>query len=253
MKDLWIPFEKTNKTWLINSVYVFGILLTWILYSNREIHTFPSIYQVKDAFIYLYNKGLIRELFTSILLCLKSLGIGLLISCIFVYLSPINILKPLSQICSLFRFLPLVGFSYYIGLEFNGSTTQTITLSLYLLFFTVTSLLSIIQDIKPEEFDHVYSLNFTKYEVIKELIILSRLDYLVDLIRINFAITLFMLVQVESSLRSNGGIGSLIHDAEHLGKHENLIALQIIILFTGLGFDRVFTFIRKNFFRYTYV
>jgi NitT/TauT family transport system permease protein len=252
MNNYFTPFSKVKNIWIIYFLYIFILILFWFYQSSKEIHLFPTIYQVKEALIYLFNKGLVLELFSSIFLCLKALIIGVFISCCIVYLTSIPIIKPLAVFLSKFRFLPLSGIAYYLSLvTSSGSSTQIFVLVMSLVFSTVTSLMGVIADIKEAEYDHVKSLGMTKWQIIKELIIFSRLDYLVEVIRVNFSITWFMLVMVESMIRSNGGIGVLIQDAEHLGKHENIITLQIVLLFVGIFIDYVFTQFRKIFFLYT--
>jgi NitT/TauT family transport system permease protein len=115
----------------------------------------------------------------------------------------------------------------------------------------ITSLLSVFDSLE-EELNHARTLGCRRWEVLWEVVILGKLDYVLESIRQNVAIVWMMLVTVESILASAGGLGFLIKQSDKLSSHGRLMALQIIILLIGLGLDYAITALRKLMFKYTF-
>lgn len=247
------PFENLSNLykfvvigWL---VVLFGF---WGLNSFGTTHIFPTPSQVFHGLIDLYNNGLIVHIFSSIWLCTQSVLIAVSISLIFCYLSPIPLLKPIANFMSKFRYLPLTGISFYISiLVKDARAIQIWVLVVFMSTFLITSLLSMIKDIPDEEFDHARSLGCNRWEVLWEVVIKGRLDYVFELVRQNLAIVWMMLVTVESILAAAGGLGFLIKNNDKLGDGGKVIALQIIIIVLGLLLDLGITGMRKLIFRYS--
>jgi NitT/TauT family transport system permease protein len=73
-----------------------------------------------------------------------------------------------------------------------------------------------IKDIPNEEFDHAKTLGCNR-EILWEVVIKGRIDYVIELVRQNLAIVWVMLVTVESILIAAGGLGVLIKNGDRLG------------------------------------
>lgn len=251
--NLFKPFQDLSSFykyvmigWL---VLIFGF---WGLNSFGTTHIFPTPAQVFDGFVDLYEGGLIVHVFSSIWLCTQSVLIAVFISLVLCYASPIPILKPLSNFISKFRYLPLTGISFYISiLVKDARAIQVWVLVVFMSTFLITSLLSMIKDIPDEEFDHARSLGCNRWEMLWEVVIKGRLDYVFELVRQNLAIVWMMLVTVESILAAAGGLGFLIKNNDKLGDAGKVIALQIVIIVLGLFLDFVITKLRKLIFRYS--
>ena len=108
-----------------------------------------------------------------------------------------------------------------------------------------------LKDIKSEEFDHARALGCNRWEILWEVVIKGRLDYVIEIIRQNLAIVWMMLVTVESILAASGGLGFLIKNSDKFGNHGRIIALQLVILFVGLFMDYFLNTIRRLTFRYS--
>jgi NitT/TauT family transport system permease protein len=117
--------------------------------------------------------------------------------------------------------------------------------------FLVTSILSMIKDIPEQEFDHARTLGCSRWEMLWEVVIKGRLDYVFELVRQNLAIVWMMLVTVESILAAAGGLGFLIKNNDKLGDAGKVIALQIVIILLGMFLDFTITKLRKLIFRYS--
>jgi ABC-type nitrate/sulfonate/bicarbonate transport system permease component len=249
------PFEELTST--LKTLIVCGwllILLTvwFISASTSTTHLFPTPSQVASGFADLYRDGLVIHIVSSIWLCTKSVFIAILISLIFCYASPMPILKPIATFISKFRYLPLTGISFYISIMINDARSiQVWVLVVFMTTFLITSLLQMIKDIPNEEFDHARSLGCNRWEILWEVVIKGRIDYVLELVRQNLAIVWMMLVTVESILVAAGGLGFLIKNNDKLGDSGKVIALQIIIVIVGLTLDFTITKIRKLIFRYS--
>jgi ABC-type nitrate/sulfonate/bicarbonate transport system permease component len=254
MKNLFTPFEqisKTKKTIILVSWIVF-ILALWFIGTSGQKHLFPSPAQVFKSFTELFNEGLVVHIFNSLKLCFISISIAVVLSMIIAYVWPIPIFKPFSEFITKFRFLPLTGLSLYITYIINDARTGQIwILVIFLTTFLTASLIAVIAAIPQEEFDHAKTLKCSRWEVLWQVVILGRIDYVIDVIRQNLAITWMMLVVVESGVAAAGGLGLLIKNGEKFSNHPRIIALQIIILLIGLSLDAFINFLRKALFRYS--
>ena len=254
MMSIFKPFEKiskANRTFLLMGWFLLLIML-WFIGTTGEKHLFPSPSQVLKGFQDLYNEGLVVHISHSLQLCFLSIFLATLISLFFAYAWSIPIVKSISELITKFRFLPFTGLSFYIAMVIHEARNMQIwILVIFLTTFLTTSLIAVIKDIPEEEFDHAKTLKCERWEVLWQVIILGRLDYVIDVIRQNLAIAWMMLVTVESIVVASGGLGFLIKNSDKFMNHGRIIALQIIILLIGLGLDAGINFLRKALFRYS--
>lgn len=254
MKRYLKPFEKTssNSVKIITISWIIIVLLFWIITSLGDTHLFPSPQQVLSGFSELYNEGLIVHVFSSLLLCLYAVVIAIIISLTLAYLSPVPLFSPVSQFISKLRYLPLTGITFYLAIMINNARTMQVwVLVVFMSTYLTTSLLSMIKDIPQEEFDHARSLKCNRWEVLLEVIIKGRIDYVFEVVRQNLAIVWMMLVTVESILVAAGGLGFLIKNSDKFMNHGRIIALQIVILGLGLCIDFTLSQLRKILFRFS--
>lgn len=254
MKKLLKPFNKATKSesLLINLGWFGMIILTWTIFTTGDNSLFPSIPNVGIGFLELLHQGLIPHIFSSLFLCFSSIAISIVISGIITYLSPIPLLKPISAFVSKLRFLPLTGITFYIAMMIESARTMQIwVLVVFMSTYLTTSLIAMISDIPEEEIDHARTLKCSRWEVLWEVVIKGRLDYLFDVIRQNLAIVWMMLVSVESILAASGGLGFLIRNSDKFMNHSKIIALQIVILVIGILLNGILNFLRKRLFTYS--
>ena len=133
----------------------------------------------------------------------------------------------------------------------DARSIQIWILVIFMTTFLTTSLLAMLKDIPEEDFDHARSLGYGRWQILLEVIIKGRFDYVIETIRQNLAIVWMMLVTVESILAAAGGLGFLIKNSDKLADHGRIVALQIVILLVGLLLDFTLTFLRKSLFRYS--
>jgi NitT/TauT family transport system permease protein len=200
----------------------------------------------------LYTEGLVVHIFSSLALCFKAMIISIIITLLIVYLSPLPFLKPVAQGLSRIRYLPLTGITFYLTMLIsNARAMQVSVLVVFMTLYFITSMLSVLKDIPSEEIDHARSLRCSRWEVLWEVVIKGRLDYVFDVLRQNLAITWMMLVTVESILVAAGGLGVLIKNSDKYMNHGRIVALQLVILAVGLLLDWALTVLRKGLFKYS--
>lgn len=254
IKKLITPFEKISKSekTIILVVWIVLLLIFWFVGTSGQKHLFPSPAQVLEGFKGLYAEGLVVHIFNSLSLCFLSIFLATVLALLFAYSWPIPLLKPIAEFVTKFRFLPFTGLSYYITLIIHEARDMQIWIMvIFLTTFLTTSLIAVIKDIPDEEFDHAKTLKCNRWEVLWQVIVLGRIDYVIDVIRQNLAITWMMLVTVESIVVASGGLGFLIKNSDKFMNHGRIIALQIIILLIGLTLDWGINFSRKALFRYS--
>lgn len=254
MKYLIKPFEEVGKktSRMIILFWVVSLFLLWFLGSRGERHLFPSPQQVLTGFVELYNEGLVVHIGSSLWLCFVAIIIAVIISLFISYLSTIPVINPIANAVSKLRYLPLTGITFYLAILISDARTMQIwVLVTFMSTYLTTSLLSMVNSIRKEEFDHARSLQCTRWEVLWEVVVKGRIDHVIEVIRQNLAIVWMMLVTVESILVAAGGLGFLIKNSDKFMNHGRIIALQIVILALGLSIDFVLNFIRKTFFRYS--
>ncbi len=232
--------------------WVVLLFAIWFIGSSGTKHLFPTPSQVLTGFSELYKEGLVVHIFQSLKLCFLSIFLATIIALLFAYSWPIPLMKPVAEFVTKFRFLPFTGLSFYITLMVHDARNMQVwILVIFLTTFLTTSLIAVIKDIPQEEFDHAKTLKCSRWEVLWQVIVLGRIDYVIDVIRQNLAITWMMLVTVESIVVASGGLGFLIKNSDKFMNHGRIIALQIIILLIGLGLDWFINFLRKSVFRYS--
>ncbi len=251
----WIrPFENLAKKdrYTISILWVAMVLVYWLITTSGEKKFFPTPLQVWNGFSALYSEGLVVHIGSSLWLCLQATVISIIVSLVIAYSYPIPLLRPLSRAMSQLRYLPLTGITFYLTiLVTNARTMQVWVLVIFMSLYFITSLLAVIKDIPQEEIDHARSLKCSRWEILWEVIVKGRFDYVIDVLRQNLAITWMMLVTVESILVAAGGLGVLIKNSDKFMNHGRIFALQIVILLVGLSIDYTLNTTRKSLFRYS--
>jgi ABC-type nitrate/sulfonate/bicarbonate transport system permease component len=254
IKNWFRPFEVVGKSQRLMIVGIWIVLVAgyWVISSAGTKHLFPTPGKVAEGFVSLYREGLVVHILSSLALCLQATVLSIIISLIVVYLSPLPALAPIASFLSRLRYLPLTGITFYLAIMVNDARTMQIgVLFIFMSLYFITTLLAMLRDIPQEEIDHARSLKCTRWEVLWEVVIKGRLDYVMDAIRQNLAIIWMMLVTVESILVAAGGLGVLIKNSDKFMNHGRIVALQMVILLVGLLLDWVLNVTRKSVFTYS--
>ncbi len=255
MLKKWLrPFETVDgkQRLTISAIWIVLVAGYWIFASQGTKHLFPTPAQVWAGMQSLYAEGLIVHIASSLGLFVQAAAISIIISLVVVYLSPLPAIRPIALFLSRLRYLPLTGITFYLTiLVTNARSMQVWVLVVFMSLYFITSLLGVLKDIPADEINHARSLKCSRWEILWEVVIKGRLDYVLDVLRQNLAIIWMMLVTVESILVAAGGLGVLIKNSDKFANHGRIVALQIIILLIGLLLDWVLQITRKGLFRYS--
>ena len=254
VKTWFRPFERTSKkhSAFIAAIWIVLLMLFWFYATSGEKKLFPPPELAWQGFKDLYSEGLVVHIASSLWLCLQATVISIIFSLFFAYLSPVPVFKPVVTMLSRMRYLPLTGITFYLAMVVHDARSMQVwVLVIFMSLYFITSLMSVIKNIPQEELDHARSLQCSRWEVLWEVVIKGRLDYVIEVLRQNLAITWMMLVTVESILVAAGGLGVLIKNSDKFMNHGRIVALQIVILLVGLGIDVFLNLLRKTLFRYS--
>jgi len=250
--SLFRPNTRNRRSTLavMVALQVAVLLLLWI---NSPFKLLPTLGEIGRAFVGLVqNQNLLYELWSSTALCLKAMGIAALISLVISYLTVIPFFRPIGFLISKFRFWSLVGLSFVFTLLTSSGQELKVSLLVFgISVFFVTSMVSIIESIPKYEFYHARTLRMSEWQVVWEVIILGRLDMVVEVIRQNFAISWMMLTLVEGISRAEGGIGVLLLNNNKLLRLADVFAIQLVILLMGIFLDYAIGWARQLLFPYS--
>lgn len=246
--DRFINFKYLGLIWF---AIIFGI---WFLIGITADHmVFPRISHVLEGLFSLYKDGLVTHVVSSLSLFVKALGVSIVISLFFAYLSLIPFFSPLVKLLSKLRYLPLAGITFYISMLLTGARSiQVAILVMFTSIYLITSLMSVFNSIDEKEINHARTLGCSRWEILLEVVIKGRVDYVLESIRQNLSIIWMMLVTVESLLASAGGLGFLIKNSDKFFNQGKIVALQLVILLIAFGCDILIEKVRKFAFRYTF-
>lgn len=247
------PFGKTGKWsfYTMAAVTIGLVVFFWNATTGAGLIPGPGIVLKSFADI-VATKEFMANLFASILLTVKAMLLSITIALLIGYLSVIPAFMPLARFIVKCRYLTITGLYFIFILICKDADSLKLSLLVFgIVPFFVTSLLGVIANIRQEEYDSCRTLRYSQWETLYELIIRGRMDQTLEIIRQNFAITWLMIVTVESSALSGGGIGVLLYRYNKYNDLKHVLALQIVILLIGILTDVLLAAMRRELFPYT--
>lgn len=208
----------------------------------------PSIGDTWKAFVDQWQQGLGAELLTSLIANIQAIGISTAVSLGLAYLTTLAGFRPVVEFLSKLRFLSLVGLSFF----FTVMTSSQYQLKLSMLVFSisvfyVTGMADVIAQIPKEQYDLARTLRMGPWRVVWEVVVLGQIDKAFDVLRQNAAIGWLMLSMIEAMVRSEGGIGAVLMTANKHFYLNAVMAIQIVILLTGISQDWMIGFLKNVF------
>jgi ABC-type nitrate/sulfonate/bicarbonate transport system permease component len=227
-------------------------LLAWHFSGDGLI---PGPLVVGSSLIKVLGSATFMENFlASLFLTFKGMGISILIALVISYLSIVPLFKPLADLVVRLRYLTLTGLIFLFTLiTQNGSQLKIGLLIFGIVPFFVTSLLAIIKDIDRQEVELCRTLRMGPWRTMWEVVIVGRLDQVLEVMRQNFAIAWMMITMVEGLSMSEGGLGTMLIKSNKYIDLGTVFALLIVIFLVGLFFDWLLGRLRAWLFPYTRV
>lgn len=246
LREAWVPngHVSTRAHWAIGGATGLVLLVAWAL----RPAFLPGPSDVLHAYPALMAQGLLEQVFVSLTVNLQALAITCLLTLPLAYLTVLPAVRPFVRVLSKTRFLGLTGFVVLFTLLFGGGHGLKVALLVFGMgVFLITSLYDIVEAIPREEFDHARTLRLGAWGSILEVVILGRLDYVLDAIRQNAAMGFVMLTMVEGLVRFEGGLGAMMLAEDKHIKLDAVFALQFLVLAIGIAQDAAFRALRRAF------
>ena len=236
--------SRQTVRWLIG----FQLLMLFFIWIFSPTVFLPKPKEVFQALSEMWMEGLGGELITSFTLNLQAIALSTILSLLLAYLTVIPFFRPIVTLLSKLRFLSMVGLTFF----FTLMATTGHELKLYLLVFSVsvffvTGMAEVVAAIPKEKFDLARTLRMGEWRVVYEVVILGQADKAFETLRQNAAMGWMMLTMVEGISRSEGGVGAMLLNQNKHFHLSAVFAIQISILFLGLGQDYVIGLLRRVF------
>lgn len=237
IKKLFTPFEMVDKKVL--RTVAFGqlvlLLLLWMLSKQPFL---PTPMEVLSAWSSMWQNGLFIHIIATLKLCLIATLISILISSMISYLSYVPFFSTIAYGITKLRYNPIQGFTLFLTIASGGGRKLQITLLVvFMSFYFITSLMSIIHQIPEEQIFRRKAQGMTRWQILYEVVVKDHVDQLVEVIRQNLSITFMMIVSVEAMDKSQGGLGAMLVDTDRALNFPKIFALQFTILVIGIVLD----------------
>lgn len=215
--------------------------------TNNELLT-----RIINIFTPFFNSSLITQLYSSSTLTIHAMIQSIVFSLIICYLSVVPWFKPASIVATKGRYAAVAGLQFVFMLWTNdGHSLKILMLEFAISVFFITGMLSIIAsksvpgtDYGSLRYDHARSMGWNPWRVWFEITVLGTLSDMLDLIRQNFAIGWTMLTMVETIIMSEGGVGKMMFLENKYMRMDNVLAIQVSIICTGIIIDTIISYIR---------
>lgn len=245
-KHLFTPNSNiTSSVYTILGVSWFvAMFMFWAMSPGSFI---PTPWATLGAFPDLwFEQGLGEQLWTSFVLNMQAVSIMTGLSLLIAYATVLPIFRPLAALVSLGRFNGFVALPLIFTAWFSEPHKVMIALLVYgMAVFTVLSLTKMIDDIPKELYDHSRTLRMGEWRVVWEVVILGRMDEVIDVLRINIAMGWMMLQMVEGRFKFEGGVGALMEvNAKHFD-YPAVFCAMFIILLVGMAQDWTLSYFKK--------
>ncbi|MBG8554093.1 ABC transporter permease [Hymenobacter guriensis] len=252
MKELFSPnAQPRRRTFALMAAGQAALLLGLWLW--MPLRMFPSLSEVLRAFVDMVTtQGLIQELWASMTTALQALAVATVLALLISYLTALPFFRPLAYAASKMRYLTLTGLTFFMALMVSsGHEVKLSVLIFATTVYLVTGMTSVILTTTQQEMDHARTLGLGEWRSFWEVVVLGKLDDMLEVVRQNFAIIWTMITLVETLYQSEGGIGLLLYKQNRYLHLDGVVAIQLVILAAGAAQDYVFGLLRRVFFPYS--
>lgn len=253
LKKIFTPLATVNTTVFTVLIVINCIiaLVLWQVFASGGL--IPTPLKIGESVLNIASSSsFIDNLLISLTLTLKGMGYSIVIALLISYLSLIPIFSPLAKFIIKCRYLTLTGLIFlFTLLTSNGHDLKMSLLVFGIVPFFVTSFLSIIDAINEQEYELCKTLRMNNWQTLFEVVIVGRLDQVLEVMRQNFAIAWMMITMVEGLSMSEGGLGTLLIKSNKYIDLGSVFAILAIIFTIGVCFDFLLKKLRSWFFPYT--
>ncbi len=252
MNNIFKPFGVLSNRNMLILIFV-QIVLALIIWQLSGGGLIPGPGKVGARALQIINSRDFWDNFmSSLMLTLKGMSIALVLSLVISYLSLLPFFRPLAKFVIKCRYLTLTGLIFlFTFLTTDGSQLKLGLLLFGIVPFFVTSFLSIIDAIDKQEFELCTTMGMNRWRTLWEVIIVGRLDQVLEVMRQNFAIAWMMITMVEGLSMSEGGLGTMLIKSNKYIDLATVFSVLFIIFLIGVFFDYILGVLRHWLFPYT--
>jgi ABC-type nitrate/sulfonate/bicarbonate transport system permease component len=226
-------------------------LLLWEFFGSNGLIPTP-VRIAEKVFLILMSDYFADNFLSSLGLTLSGMGLSIAIALTVSYLSLIPLFTPVARFIVKCRYLTLTGLIVVFTLLTQDGHQLKLSLLVFgIVPFFVTSLLSIIESIPVQEYELCKTLRMNNWRSLLEVVIIGRLDQVLEVMRQNFAIAWMMITMVEGLSMSEGGLGTLLIKSNKYIDLSTVFAILVIIFAVGVCFDFLLKKMRIWLFPYT--
>lgn len=234
--------SKGTVRWLA-ATWVALLLFFWFF---NPVSYIPKPADTWGALNDLVDNGLARELANSLLLNLQAVAISTVLSLGLAYMTVIAAFRPVVRFIGNLRFLSMVGLSYFFARATTGGHEQKLALLTFsITVFFLVGMADVVASVPKANYDLARTLGMSEWRTVWEVVVLGTAAQAFDTLRQNAAMGWLMLTMVESTVRSEGGIGTVLVDQNHHFNMEAVMAIMIVTLILGMSQDYLIGFLRK--------
>lgn len=184
------------------------------------------------------NYGLFTQLMKSMSFCVEATTYAVIIGLILCYLSVIPLLRPVCDFMRKFRFLPSTGLSFLFMKLTSDIEQQMMWMMVFgVSTFLIDSFISISLSIGPDDIAYCKSLRLSRWKMVRELLIFGKASEIFAAATQQFAMAWMLIAAIENIFKSNGGIGVVLAESNKYFRLDQVYAVEIIILLTGITVD----------------
>lgn len=206
----------------------------------------PKPTEVLGSLWGLITSGLLGDLYVSLALYAEAVLLATIFSLALSYAAALAFFSPIAAGWAKLRFLGIVGLPFLFTLYLSGAHDLKLALlTFFMSTFMVTGMLDVIACIPKEKYDLARTLRMNEWQVVWEVVVLGRADFMLDVVRQNSAIGFASLSMIEGLFRSEGGIGAvLVTQSKHFNLAE-IAAIQIVVLICGVSQDYLIGVVKR--------
>lgn len=227
----------------ILALSIVAIAIWWLLKPT----VFPSPLEVVSAIPRLFSDGFSDDIISSLIVNLEALTLSALIGLPIAYLSRIpassegsyrlvsSYVEPVATFLGELRNVGAGVFYLPLMLFISPHWVKVWLLAIGEIFYLVAGMQEVVKNIPQDRFDDAYTLRMTDWTTCWYVIVRGTLADAFDAIKINAGMGWSMLMFVEGIVRSEGGIGVVIMNAEKHVDYDVFFAAVLIIVLLGIG------------------
>lgn len=250
--NLFVPFGQTTGK-EISLLFGTQVLLFLLFLQSFNSPFLPSPAIVLENFgKLLISSEFLDNLFNSLFLMTKAMGIAIVLALLLSYLSILPFFKMIIKTLASFRYLTLTGTSYIFTLYSKDTDTLRTNLLLFSIIpFFLVAMLDVISKIKKEDIELCHTLRLPWWRIVWEVVIKGKLDAVIEVIRSNFAICWMMITAVEGIAFNLGGIGTLLIKCNKYVNINQILPILLSVLTIGIVTDAVLGWLKVTLFPYS--